>query len=349
MGILLIQLTMHCGTSEVYLDNSKESSLIRIDTSELSSNSRMPAIPGSKPSTVLEAITGADILITPLTIPCSTEKLVRLHIKAGALLVQRKSGADLVMSIGERLNTALARMKSVGARQWQCILLSTGYYAPKFDNKNSLWVGVLKSDAKQGKPYIWWKDVPRSYLALQTSLRHFAYRGGVYIPLSCDDEIPPWCKRTEEELLAFHNGEMSVIKQVWPSAKSFPPDPPHPNDLLQEPVLVKDARVIIAQIDGIGPVTANRIWNIIIEDKKRDFPRGPEYMWEPDFLTMLTYLTCDTTQWLVPLKIPGYGKKRREKTREILGIPDGVNVGLDMVDEEAFDRWAVRQSEARES
>jgi len=321
--------------------------VIVVDNSELASDSRLPAIPNSKSSTTLEALTGADILITPLTIPCRSEKLMRVHIKAGALLVQRKSGQDLVMSIGERLNTALARMRSVGARQFQCVLLSTGYYAPKFDNKNSLWVGVLKSDAKKGKPYIWWKDVPRSYQALQTSLRHFAYRGGVYIPLTCDDEIPGWCKRTEEELIAFHKGEMSVIKQVWPSAKTYPPDPPHPNDPLQEPVLVKDARVIVAQIDGIGPVTANRVWNIIIADKKKNFPNGPEYMWEPDFLTMLTYLTCDTTEWIVPLKIPGYGKGKRERTRKVLGMPDGVNVGLDMVDEGAFDKWAVEQGKKR--
>ncbi len=321
--------------------------MITVEASELSSDSRLPPISDSKSSTTLEALTGADIMISPLTIPCRTEKLLRVHIKAGALLVQRKSGSDLVYSIGERINTALARMRSVGARQWQCILLSTGYYAPKFDNKNSIWVGTLKADAAKGKPYIWWKDVPRSYLAFQTALRHFTYRGGVYIPLTCDDEIPSWCKCTEEELIAFHTGEMSVIKQVWPSAKSYPPDDPLPNDPLQEPVLVKDARVIIAQIAGIGPVIANRVWNLIISEKKKGFPNGPEYLWEPDFLTMLSYLTDDTTKWLVPVKIPGYGKGKRKKTRKVLGLPDGVSVGLDMVDEDKFNEWAVEQGKRR--
>ena len=321
--------------------------MIDIDASELSSSSRLSAFPGSRKSTVLEAVSGADIMISPLTAPCTSEKLIRIHVKAGALLVQRKSGQDLVMSIGERVNTALARMRSVGARQWQCVLLSTGYYAPKFDNKDTLWVGTLKADAKKGKPYIWWTDVPRSYLSLQTMLRHFTYRGGVYIPLTCDDEIESWCKKTEEELIAFHKGEMSVIKQVWPSAKSYPPDPAMPNDPLQEPVLVKDARVIIAQIDGIGPVTANRVWKIIIAEKKKGFPNGPEYLWGPDFLTMLTYLTSDTTKWLVPVKIPGYGKKKMEHTRKVLGLPDGVSVGLDMVDEDAFNEWAIEQGKRR--
>jgi len=313
---------------------------IYIAASELSSNSRLSAIPGSKSSTVLEAITGADILITPLKIPCTTEKLIQLHVKAGALLVQRKSGSDLVMSIGERLNTALARMRSVGARQWQCVLLSTGYYAPKFDNRDAMWVGALKSDATKGKPFIWWYDVPRSYLALQTALRHFAYRGGVYIPLSCDDEIPPWCTRTEEELIAFHSGETSVIKQVWPSASSYPPDDPLPNSLLQEPVLVTDGRVVLSQFKGVGPTIANRVWKIVEDWKKAYYATGEHGEWTPDVFTALTMMTEDTSKWNPPLKIPGWGKKSRERLKEQLGLPPGIIMSKEIVDRVKYDNWA---------
>jgi len=318
--------------------------LILVDASELSSNSRLVEIPNSKKSTTLESLTGADIMITPLSISCRSMKMVKLHVKAGALLIQRKSGEDLVRSIGERINSSLARMKATGAKQWQCILLSTGYYAPKFDDKNQVWVGTLKSDATKGKPYIWWHEVKWSYYALQTELRHYAYRGGVYIPLSCDDEIPMWCKRTEEEIMAFSSGEKDIIKQIWPGAKSFPLDPPLPNDPLQELREVKDARRILAQIPGVGPVLANRVWNAIRERRQQNFPNGPEYLWEPDFMLGLTYLVSDTEQWRVPkglkpIKIKGIGKRKRASIRKALGIPDGTVVDFRIQDIYQLNKW----------
>jgi len=313
--------------------------LIFADASELSSNSRLVDIPGVRKSTTLEALSGADLLITPLSIPPNSTKLLNIHAKAGALFVQRKSGEDLVRSIGERINSSLARMVALNTRQFQRILLSTGFYAPRFDDRNTIWVGTLKSDAKGGKPFIWWKEIKWSYFALQTELRHFAYRGGVYIPLSCDDEVAAWCKRAEEEITAFHNGETSVIHQVWPTAKSYPPDPPLANDPLQEPIAVTDSRVIIAQIKGIGSMIANRVWAAIIQNKKERFPDGPEYLWEPDFVEALEYLTTEPGNMLFPIKIKGLGKGKRAKVRDSLGIPGGTVLDFRVVDVYELAKW----------
>jgi len=331
--------------------DSKGDSLIIIDTSELSEGSRLATIPDSTSSTKLESISGADILITPLSIPATSRKLLEVHANAGALFVQRKSGEDLVRSIGERINSSLARMVSLNTRQFQRILISTGYYAPKFDNVNCTYVGTLKSDAEKGKPYIWWRDAPMPYMALQTTLRHFAYRGGVYIPLSCDDELPVWCKRAEEEIIAFHNGEQDIIKQVWPSAKDYPPDDPLPNDPLQEPVLVKDDRLILVGFDGIGAVTANAIWENAIGWLKRVNPSGPEYLWVPDLMLLLNILVCDTEEWIPPMHIKGLGKKRRENIRLQLGLPPGTELGHHVVNlddyqnEKLWNEWMEKYKE----
>jgi ERCC4-type nuclease len=139
---------------------------IYIDASEQAKSSRLPAIKGSRTNTMLESLTGCDIMISTLTMPCTTEALVRKHVEAGALLVQRKSLQDLVRSIGDRINHSLAKilakMRSTGASSWQCILLSTGFYAPSYDTGDT-WVGRLVNS--NGHPDIAWQVVKWNCLA----------------------------------------------------------------------------------------------------------------------------------------------------------------------------------------
>lgn len=83
----------------------------------------------------LEEWTGADLMITISGFPVNTKSLVELHIKNGAILVQRKSGMDLISSFGNRLNTSIERMRNAGAYQTQCALLFIGTIKENVDGK----------------------------------------------------------------------------------------------------------------------------------------------------------------------------------------------------------------------
>lgn len=290
---------------------------IYIDSTEGRNTSVLPDIPSAKVSTTLEMLTGADILISPLTMPCTTPSLVTKHIKAGAILVQRKSADDLVHSIGNRILFSLAKMRDTKACQWQCILLSTGFFVPNFSS-GTIWVGRLLQD-NPGQPGIIWHNVDWQYKALATELRRYAMRGGTYIPLTCDEEIPSWCRQAEEDLIKL---KQDNIKELWPDAKDYPPDPPLAEDVLQELRPVTDGRVVLSQFSGIGPVIANSIWDTIRKTNKEWHPFH-DYDNEPTLGQAIFWAsTCDPELYKLP-RIPGYGKGKRAAVRKQLGLWDG--------------------------
>lgn len=308
---------------------------IYVDSTELRSSSRLPDIKGMCESTILEAVTGADIMISHLQMPATTETLILNHVRAGALLIQRKSGEDLVRSIGERINVSLAKMRSVGARQYQCILLSTGYFAPSFGDSDT-WVGSLQQTGK-GKPYITWRKVKWPYAALDSELRHFTMRGGVYIPLTCDEQIPGWVLAAEKDLVAF-SSDSQRVKEIWPSANSYPPDLPLDDDPLQELRTVTDGRVVLAQFHGIGPAIATATWDTIREFRRKCMPDGDPALWEPDLATALVVLTGEKPG---TIKVPGFGEGKRRAIREQLCIPAGMDFALIITDEK---KWITGES-----
>lgn len=216
--------------------------MIFFDPTEYDTDTRLPPLPGAIALPGLEQATGADLLLSPLDAPASTDTLLRKHMAEGALLVQRKSGADLVHSIGDRLNSSLARMYQWTWRPCQHVLLCTG---------------LLTCDA-DGGALIDGRPTPGKFLPVVAALARWGDRGGVVCALPGDALIPAWVEMRLKHLREYAEpgGE---LRYVYPPS-DYPNDPPAANDPLQLPILVRDGRVVLAQLAGIGPKLAERIW-----------------------------------------------------------------------------------------
>jgi hypothetical protein len=260
--------------------------MIGIDATEARVNSRLPSLPGAVVLDSLEALTGADILISALQAPATTETLLRRHIAAGALLVQRKSGLDLVNSMGEVMNYSLARMWQAGGRQGQNVLLFSG---------------VLSMDAS-GAAVVDGHTCTSSYWNVVGALGRWNDRGGVVERVDSDSLIPQWCAmrlKAVEEYAKPGGG----IKSVYPPT-DYPPDLPAQHDPLQLPIPVRDGRLVLAQLAGIGPKLADEIW--LASGKNLGFS-----------LTILT--DRGSPDWC---KLKGIGVKIIDNIRRQLGLED---------------------------
>ena len=269
--------------------------MIIVDASELHSNSKLPELPDSTTSNVLEEITGADLMVTLLKAPATNKMLIEKHIQSGALLVQRKHGLDLSSSIGERLNKSLAKMQSVGARQCQCVLLFIGY---------------LTSD-DNGRGLINRQDTRHDFFTVQASLSKWHDRGGVVEHLPKASLLQGWLDMKLRHLLEYEQkGEKEFIK---------PAPVVHAKDeFLQVLVPVNDGRVMLSVLPGIGPKTANILW---------------EYF-KGDTAEALCCLTHPQTAH----DIKGIGPKTIENVREYLGLDETMHMTMDLFSDEYIDK-----------
>lgn len=189
----------------------------------------LPLIPGAIPLPCLEELTGADLMVSPLTIPAATLTLIQRHIAAGALLVQGKwSPGDLAASLAdERTLASLARMWEVGASQMQRVLLYCGM-------------------------------VPIPGSPEYAALSKWADRGGrVEPPLPSVSWVPAWCEMKLRHLAEY---EAQPLRWVYGERAKFITRPEDdPLQLLAE-VPVADPRHILIALDGVGPVLAQRWW-----------------------------------------------------------------------------------------
>lgn len=213
---------------------------IYIDPTEARTGSRLPAMQGVVVVDGLEALTGADLMLSVFSAPASSEHLIRKHITAGALLVQRKSGDDLINSLGAHLNSALDRMWTLTARPGQCVLLFSG---------------VLTSDAN-GMALIDGRMANRSYMSVLGGLSRWHDRGGVVEQVAGDDFIPAWCdmKLTHLKEYSTPGGE---VKHFYPDTALRVVDKSDPMQML---IQVRDGRVTLATLPGIGAKTADELW-----------------------------------------------------------------------------------------
>jgi len=180
--------------------------MIYIDPSELKESSKLKNYISDvvyKPLPSLEAITGADVMVSPDDLPPARESLIKFHIAQGAKLMQWKIGHDLPSSIVDgRLNEALSRMLSVGAQSWQCLLS---------------FVGSLKSES--GMAIIdgqsTYTDHPMTWKQIQSALTFWAERGGTLdFPLNSGKLISEHLAIHQNHINRFRQGEKERI--AWP-------------------------------------------------------------------------------------------------------------------------------------
>jgi hypothetical protein len=289
--------------------------MIVVDASETRSTSRLPEIEGAIVSNDLEAWTGADVLVSPLSLPVATLALVEKHIEAGAVLVQFKSGRDLVESVLHRNKVALARMHQVGASPWQCCILATGTFLPDIETGLVL-AGRPNLHEDSRVTYSYMKTtVP--YSAFATAKRRFFLRGGHIEVLPCEDEVTGWLLGLERDLVELSS---KPVKQVYPEIEKFPPPDADPYQEVKE---VKDARSVIAALQGVGPVLADRLYKTIggWNEKNRPLDRGfSKKDWEPTLQQMVIW----GTMWKPELyNLPKVSRWPRAGVRKQFGLYDG--------------------------
>jgi len=216
--------------------------MIYLDANEASIRSTLPVMKDVQISSDLESLTGSDIFITPIQAPL-IRPLLESHIKAGAMMVQRKSGMDFVSSVlDKRLAHSIAVMTSLHAHPRQCILLTTGRFERSEKSHNVL----VNGDESQ-----------ISYLTYQNSLIKWTNRGGVCFNLNYDYEIPQFLSSLEQNLLAAID---NPIKEVWLTNELRQDNP------FQGTTLVKDGRAVLVQLPHIGTKTANALWEFFNQD-----------------------------------------------------------------------------------
>jgi len=167
--------------------------MIVIDPTEANSQSRLPTdiITNSLLCEGLEHLTGADMLISPVSNPPLTSvtgaigKLsLEKHLASGAVLVQRKSGADVVNFIKDH-DQILAKMLKWTNQPW---LLTIGVYMCDKDNK------LIVEGKRVGGDTGW------SYWSYWGALRSWQLRGGYVDNIVRDNMFMDWYDRTVKAL-----------------------------------------------------------------------------------------------------------------------------------------------------
>jgi len=294
--------------------------MIYYDASEAREGTKLPqdVIAYGKPYPDLEAITGGDFVIVPeLSLAdkvrlkektkrelseesgvsvkdllalgrVSTEDILIEYLFAGSVIVQRKSGFDLISSIQERLDESLARMIVVAPFGCQRILLYTGVF-----------------DEKDGKLIVNGKQTAHSYWSFQMALTAWGNKGGRSICLPRDGMILTWCQYMEKKLLEY---KQKNIKWVIPTTY-FPPDMPEIDGMLQVPVAVRDGRKTLATFPNWGADKVNLLWTHL--QQKFNIKEVSTF-----------FLLMYATNYVTAEEVKGIGKKAIDSAREWMGIND---------------------------
>lgn len=243
----------------------------------------------------LEEWTGADLMISPLSLPV-TEVLLSKHLERGAILIQIKRGHDLVASIiDNRLNSSLAKMRACGAKQSQCLLLFVG--------------NLFNADGKcviNGTEAKMYGDRP--YWQVYGAMSKWWKRGGVVESLPRFDMLPDWARMTERHLKEMLNDKHV---QVYPDDRFYLADA---NDPLQELELVTDWRRTLASIPGLGPKRIEALYKVMGSGELSQFSQ----------MTLLQALVWLTTYEFA--KQAGIGAGLVDNIRRWIGIDEGFEL-----------------------
>ena len=214
------------------------------------------------------------------------------YLYLGSIVVQRKSGADLIASVqGSRLGESLSRMNRAVPYRSQRMLLYTGVFSELNGNV------VLDG-----------KETGLKYSAFVMALTAWCNRGGTLINLASDAHTLEWIKLLEKQLESYkHEDFKYVFSDVY-----FPDDMPDVDDILQLPVEVNDWRKTMVTFPGLGSDRVNAL-RTYLENKF-----GVASLWNA-----LQVATSKSAT-----KIHGWGPKSVSNSRAWLGIPDTYELVL---------------------
>lgn len=256
-----------------------------------------------KECALLERVTGADYLISPLSLPCKSEALIAKHLKANAVLVQLKVGGDLPASIEDgRLVESICRMHDFAARHGlilkpaQRILLPIGVFTGQED------------DALLVNGYL---HPAMTYHRFLGTMERWTEYGGTspLIPLTRLDDFPWWCEMKERHLQEL--AETPVREFIVPAPEMFDTS----NDPMQLPIKVKDGRRLLRTF--LSESKTNALW---------DYARGN--------LVMALELVTDYRLLKDPHKPEGFGKGTIDHARRVLGLEPKYMLGRIRTDNE---------------
>ena len=275
---------------EIY--NEKEHEMIFVDFTEVREESRLSL--GDVKVTIapdLEALTGADLMISGLTMPATSEVLIRKHIESKALLIQRKHRMDLVSSLGDRLKKSIAKMRAFGASQSQCVLL---------------FIGVLTID-REGNAKIDGQATGRDYWSILAGMDTWVKYGGVVAPpLSKASLIPKWLlmkERHVKETIAVPRKDLILTPDILRVVEN--------DDPLQELVVIKDWRQTVLCCPGWGVKKVQALYHALKELSGDD---------EPTLIEAMAWMSDEE----LGSSIPGVGKGLVKKARDWMGLPDDL-------------------------
>ncbi len=274
---------------------------IRIDPSELQSNSLLPKLPNSFSSPGLEALTGCDFAIAQFPLPIE-ENTLTAHIKAGTMFVQRKSGYDFIGNF-EQAHREIARIQACGIPIDQAFLLAIGYYYPD-DN------GFLRIKGK--RPLKNNKTITYdTFLALEAEYRFSSVH---VVKLNDESEIELWINAQIRELETIQ--KRNNRKELYPPKTSRLVE--YSTDLFQEIVEIPEdnIRSILARgFPGLGQV---KIDSIVEYATKHHYDKWGIYFFK--------IMTDEDIKGKAVHKVKGIGTGLRRKWRESLGLPPGYNL-----------------------
>lgn len=258
--------------------------MIVFDATEAKSNTRVPqaVLDSSQIIDGLEALTGADVLISPLSSPKLPDKLtgaiphrkmLEVHTKAG-MLAQRKDGRDLLSSISD-LDEILARML-----EW------TGKVAPVL-----LPIGLYTRN-KNGKVKVGPKSTRWNYSSLLGAMTSWQSRGGRIDWLSDVGALPSWLKMWHDvHLPGLASGTHMVVRRTT----------------AQKLITYDKWWTPLVTLRNIGPEKAKVLAEWLPEHRRT-------------LAHAIVYLCDERNQGLD--KPPGFGPKTFDAARELFGLED---------------------------
>lgn len=279
--------------------------MIGIEASETRQNSKTILPDNAVVLDWLEESTGADVIISPLENMPLAEGTLFHHIHEGAVLAQIKHGGDLIASIGTRLNDEIAKMTAMTAFSWQRVLIPVGLY------EKDIKTGMARYAEPTGYDhYFITPPAPKTWDALQSSLWRWRKRGGTVEPcVLTPEDLLRWMEREEIDLREMKE---NPVKEAW-ADKPMLYDSPRADDPLQQSVSVKDGRITLATLPGIGKRKAQDLWDISNERL---------------FEAIMRITTYPGDGFELP---KGIGNKTIEKNREYFGfINDNQDFQFDL-------------------